>query len=371
MQPPSLAVPTVPRRPSLGIPEIFKIRRTESGIREMDQAMIPDVDEPELEAFAQHLEEKNQDEFERVQHIFRNAIEESHLDLEGQGIALATSGSDGREEKTGRFSPLELMIITPGPRPDVDATIDRLRSLIRPESPAPLHTLVSQTIEVKSLNKSNGLINERVFPNAKKTIPSKPLDAKFLAGNRATFDQYKHAFVEEWVQKEARLRDFHSSFVRKELKHLKDQLEKEGPGINSETGQLIFIPHPESTQEIDQRGPKYGATRFLQYSLTKFIVQHIEPLEPTEGYRLLQSLPRSTVKRVEYLQRTRILPLTEEEVHQFRIVYNNLVMWYAILQDRASRTPAHLVTATVPTETLKKTLSQALALGTKILEAHR
>ena len=361
-------VPQCCRSDSLGIPDLFHMRRTMSGMEEMDRLPLPVFEtEAEEEVFSRRLEEKNDREFAHVQDLLSRAMASQGIHPAEQSIAIATSGSDGRREKTGRFSPFELMVIGTEPSDRFRNAVDRITNLVKTDPV--LRESISPTIEVKEL--SGGLVNTRVFPKETKVIPSKPLDAQFLVGCQTTFEQYKAKFHSEWKEKRVAMRDFQSGFVRKELKNLKDQLESEGPGINSETGELIFITHPASPQEMSQRGPKHGATRFLQYSLTKFIVQHIETLSDGDAYDFIRQLPKSTVHRVLWLSQQRILPFTPKELKDFKKVYNNLLLWYAVLQDRASRSDERVVTAQVPVETLKETLSAAQALGTKLLEGPR
>lgn len=364
--------PSLERRTSLGLAHMFGLKRSPSDIRKMDSSPVPFLATEESQAaFEQRLQEKNEREQAAVRHIFEEQLREQGVDLNARGIAIATCGSDGREEKTGSFSPVELMVIAPAHfPPDLESIVEKIKEIV--QAPTPLRGMISpQNIDVKDLGGKRGLVNTIVLPRATKVIPTRPIDATLLTGSQSTFQRYKQKAVEEWKEGRVRIGDFQRDFVRAELKNLEAQLEGIGPGVSfhSETGELIFIPQPSNPREFSQRGPKYGATRFLQYSLTKFLIHHLGKVSAEEGCQFLNDLPKSTVARVRWLARGGILPLTEEEVRDFRTVYDNLILWYAILQDRASRTPVSPVTAMVPTETLKMTLDKAKALGSKILEA--
>lgn len=362
--------PTLERGSSLGLARVFGLKRTPSNIRTMDQSPVPFLANEEGQAeFEGRLQEKNIHEQALVRRIFEEQLHSHGVDLDAQGIAIATCGSDGREEKTGSFSPVELMVIAPAPfPPDLESTVEKIKMIV--QAPTPLRGMVSpHNIDVKDLGGAHGLVNTIVLPKATKVIPSRAIDATLITGNRATFQQYKRRSIEEWKEGRVRIGDFQRDFVRMELRNLEAQVKGIGPGLNPDTGELVFISQPSNPRECGQRGPKYGATRFLQYSLTKFIMHHLEKVPAEEGYQFLNDLPKSTVARVTWLAQRGLLPFTEEEVRDFRTVYDNLILWYAILQDRASRSRVSQVTAIVPKETLKMTLEKAKTLGSKILEA--
>lgn len=354
------------------------IRRTTSGLRELENAPLPLLrTESKQNSFLQMTLENSDSALQRIKDIALAKLDERHISLDAMGIALVTGGSDGRGEKTGRFSPVDLMILTPeepdeAQQPDLFLTIETVKQIFQETC---LRELIAPDIEIKVIGENaKEPINVRVLSKSKKVMPSLPLDTQLIVGSNDSFALYKKKFADEWYQRKVKLSSFQHEFVRIEQHNLDRQLKGYPLGTDVINGKLTFNPDPHTAQERLIRGPKYGATRFLQYCVTKRIVQHIQELSSQQDvYQFLKDLPRGTIARICFLKERDLLPFNDQDIQLFKETYSTLLFWYSVLQDKAERKPPQEteVSVAVPPTSLQAILQNAQSLGERILEGCR
>jgi hypothetical protein len=189
-------------------------------------------------------------------------------------VAVATTGSDGRYEKSNPLSAVELIAITPDKRqlsPELCFTIEKISQLVQEEG-SPFYP----EIECKQLERDR--IITATF-KVTKVIPTRGLDAHLLVGNPFLFAQYKQQLYEEL--KNQPLAKFKKDFVNDAHKTLQGELcptsAKRALSVEIDSGTLI-------SDGKYKRGPKYGLLRTIQYTIA-----HTESLLPSHPQLSIES----------------------------------------------------------------------------------
>ncbi len=289
-----------------------------------------------------------------VQSIAIQAIEKHLGESWKESVAIVTTGSDGRFEKTGIASPMELIVITN----DASAKSEQIASQIRSIFKENLDKkLFYHKFEWKSITgkQTTGLVSDFVGEKAIKTIPTRPLDAQFLYGNKALYTQYRKTLVDELLNRDCKLVDFHKKTVKFSLKTLSQDLLDQEPLQDKSLSEKLFNNHGRfmdikqgllNFNGEDCKGPKYGPMHSIQYSVAHAILKPLytadeKALNQSKAKKfdrqayaneMLNTLPPETAGRIDWLQKKDIIKLTPQESVSLQTCYKTLLLWYAHLQ---------------------------------------
>ncbi len=110
---------------------------------------------------------------------------------ESENVAVLYTGSDGRQEKIGRHSPIELIIVI---KDDNDDTKDLIHKIS--EIACKNIEQFDPIIEVKKLGEDNLLMYEEAGKKPR-AFPSRALDSKFLIGSKKITGIFKKTFFDQ------------------------------------------------------------------------------------------------------------------------------------------------------------------------------
>jgi hypothetical protein len=281
-----------------------------------------------------------------------------------KSFAIALTGSDGRLERTGNPRNVELIVIT-----EEDDDSARYKVVA-----AKIHTLVIERekmsesidlfhpdIEEKNLGKDS--VSQYTPPkDAKKIvpIPTRALDAQFIAGDQETFRRYKLKLRQELSANTKICRDFKKDFLKPSKKNLSNELEEKGTsGVSLTTGQL-------TSDGAYARGPKYGMMRSIQYAVADAILRNSAHFSDEE----FLSIPPTILERIDFLEQKNLIPLNPSECEELKRCYTQSLFWYAKLENaskiQGAPSKEHLVNIAVDKALLRNTLERTQQLVEKL-----
>ncbi len=304
---------------------------------------------------------------ERAQKVLQTAQQyffQKYPEISKKGpIVIVMTGSDARKEKDLDASPVEVIAITSESSNDSEGILEKLKNDF---SKKDLPQFFYPDIEIKKLfdKKATGLISEHVGQKKVTVIPTRALDAVYVAGNPAIVTAYKTELVREIVTKSVKLNIFSKDFVLYSRRTLKNDLESKSTGkashhfIDCKNGCMFM-------NGVDAKGVKYGALRFLQYSLAYAFFKHLENLEVSKAQELVVQIPQDTYSRIAWIKDKNICKLDNKEVQDFQTTYIQLLSWYLTSQQRLKKIGEMVEVKVIP-EALQATLETALTLGENV-----
>jgi len=248
-------------------------------------------------------------------------------------IAIATTGSDSRFEKAGLDSPLELIIISPTRESLPEETKNKVLSLLT-------NPLIFPDIEYVFLD------TDRVgmFGN-KKVIPTRALDAYFLAGNRDTFQAYKKQLFSEIQEKTIKLALFRKEFIRPALKAIEKTMSNSGGYIELQSGTVQYA-------QKGGRGIKHDLLRTVQYPLALALCYAVQQNKCSSEQFL--SFPQTIQRRISWLRERGHISLTDEKTRALFSAYTQATIWYAQLNTLSQQKDGEPVKLSFPQESLQQ-----------------
>lgn len=300
-------------------------------------------------------------------------------ELQELGVAIATTGSDARLEKTGIASPIELIFITSALTEKQQELIKKIEGIVKGSEFA---QLFYPAVEVKDLSATGqfGYMSEYVGLKKRKIIPTRALDAVRLVGCKDVFAQYKTQFVQEIVGTQVKLPKFKREsvdYAKRALKHdlLLDVNTQQQEITTTTTAPLPSIkPLPQSLDlptgslffnNNDVKGHKFGAMRYLQYGVALVTLRALKS-KNIKAEDLVKTFPQGVCERIGWLVSRKIMKLTEEQACSLKMAYKASLVWYSQLQAAANGN--NKVVVKVEPEKLRSTLTTVLELGKKMLK---
>ncbi|MGK5595372.1 MAG: hypothetical protein ACSNEK_08450 [Parachlamydiaceae bacterium] len=235
-----------------------------------------------------------------------------------KGYVILVTGSDGRYEKMNNASPIELIVVTKGVNQPI---IDKIKEI--PQKVP----MFSRVIDLKDIHDPDDklLCFNRCQDSHQKDFrpfPSRALDASFLFGQQKLYGQYKISFFEELCSSKATkdLRKFRASARSSSLTLLKNNLAGKAGHFDPNTGELFY--------DGDRiKGPKYPLLRVVQYSLVDHVCKLINKGKINQ--KDFSELPKSTLERIDWLRKKKLLVLSKESGRQVKQVYSLSLLWYS------------------------------------------
>lgn len=268
-------------------------------------------------------------------------FEKTMSPLSDLSFCIATTGSDSRNEKYSRLSPMELMFI-------VDESDDSLCFSPVSLSDAPMqpsehvkkissaaanmfHTfpgIFANTLQIQGIN-SNPLSFHSFSANGAAshfTIPNRAVDATYLYGDKKLMTTYQKQTFHYLKSFNATQRlKFNRKFLQDALKALTACIKKtEKRPVDLEKGQLHY-----DGNRI--KSTKYPFLRPVQYKLTQYIIQGIKGGKLTE--ETLPQMPKETANRIIWLQSINVLSYSKEKAEKISQVYSKALEWHLSSQD--------------------------------------
>lgn len=311
--------------------------------------------------FTQKLNSLSQEACANATSLLNHRIPE--LNSPSTQVAVATTGSDGRFEKSNPLSPIELITITANTTSlpaEVLFTLEKIAQLAQEEDSPFLNE-----VEPKQLQKDRAI--SAMF-GVRKIIPTRALDARMLAGNPLLFYQYKQQLYDEL--KSESLAKFKREFVEDSLRTLRAELSpapsKRPLSVQVDSGTLI-------SDGKYRRGPKSGLLRTIQYTVALLIINAVR--ETDLSFDEFLQIPLSVIDRIEWLKTRNLLHLNPEECLQLQNNYLEGIRWYTHLEMQSIRqgnvcpeTPTKL---DISPPLLHKTLQGTHKLACKVLGKRR
>lgn len=244
-----------------------------------------------------------------------------------KGIVITTTGSDGRSEKSP-FSNIELQVIyAPGV---ISLNLeDKLRSISSSST-----DIFDSSVEIKQLNKDSTI---QYGENPRNAFPTRMLDAKYLLGDKTTFDLILPTLYHELqtVEGKEKLKRFKER--KREVKqNLNRVLRQNSSSINLETGELSYVP-----EDISIRSTKHAQLRGVQYSLAYAICAAIANNELQQD--AIIDFPKSTALRLNVLKSQDMIN-PSIDIDKVINAYNNCLYWYHLSEEMSLRENKSIIT---------------------------
>ncbi|MCB1148919.1 MAG: hypothetical protein KDK48_02035 [Chlamydiia bacterium] len=250
-----------------------------------------------------------------------------------QDIAVGYTGSDARGEKLSKLSPIELVVFT---RDKEHPLIGRIHETARNYP-----RLFFRELEIKA-PEDNLLQFTNTDPNFPQNVPfpSRVLDARFLGGCNALWQETKGAFLNQVSTGTATINKWKSSALGRAVKALKET--KEGStahGVNLQAGLLTF-------DDDKIKGVKYPLLRTLQYKVDLLCLR---ALKEGKGEGVL---PLSIAERIDWLAKSKIHTHGGMDWAKLKKAYVTLLLMYGASQEQYAHKKAD--TISVDTESLNE-----------------
>lgn len=280
-------------------------------------------------SWKEHSEEDFQNSLKKrnEEHTIFRAKAVLHQFLENvdhRGISIACTGSDGRNEKlNSSSSALELILVA-----RVDANSETIRKT--KEFVASHKGLFYEKLEVKVLSKDCLCCFDRNWGEKEqkdyRPFPTRALDANHLVGDEAIFREYQTKFYCELKESKSQklLSKFRSSSVKPTLQLMKRSAEKKAVSdIDIAKGALIY-----DGNRI--KATKYALLRPVQYKIAEHIWKLIREDKISE--ELFQTAPSSTIDRIGWLAKNRLISASQEQLSSIKKAYTAALIWSGIAQ---------------------------------------
>lgn len=358
------------------IPPLFK--RTLSGEEARRKSPLPLLNQGQQTEFQAIVEKNGMSHWSEAKKLLDEELHNAGVVL-GPDVAIAINGSQGRNEHglplQRSFSPFEAIVLlkrrahlSPSPlslqapeKSHCESIAEKICRVIQ-VSPK-LQGIFNPFVEIKDVD-SQHKVSTLSLGQKIAVIPTRVFDMKVFTGDIAVLRDVEEQLRVELSYKEVSLGDFNRDFVAHERRVLTKQLTgAPESGVHLAAGILKF-----NAATRNERGPKLGGLRYLQYSVAFLISQHLSRIPPGTDSAFLQDLPKSIIERVQFLRTRGILAFDEAEFIEFRELYTNLLFWYSVMQVRAIESPDHSSIANVDPIVLRRTLQRALDLGSKIVD---
>lgn len=250
--------------------------------------------------------------------------------LVDSNIAIALTGSDGRFEKVGFNSPLELIVIVGKIEDTTNSSIVKITEHIKK-----FPHIFEPEIEVKCL-KQNSLIcfNLDPSPHASKRdlpFPTRALDALYIAGSKELYEEYQKFFFHQVFDKQNaklinRFRTHQIKSVRSNLNKITTESDKDCSkyGVDSK----------ESTLKYDGeriKATKHTLLRIVQYTVAYQIFKNIQLGKMS--FDQYKQIPRNLTGRISWMQSNKFLDLSLSQVKEISDAYNTSLIWFACAQE--------------------------------------
>ncbi len=249
------------------------------------------------------------------------------LDIEKSGIAFATTGSDGRKEKSPN-SKVELQVVfssSQGAVVDMAALKSKLETAINTRK-----DLFVPGIDLIDLAKDNVLL----YQNKHNLVfPTRVFDSVFIGGSKSVFLDFKKASVDkmQWLFQKKHIKPFNEQFgmACQVLKSEGVQNYRGSDVIHykmDESGVHLFY----SPEGVRQGSAKYGHLRSVQY----FVALKMCTLFSQAPSRFaLESMPTNIPERLHFLRLNGVLRLGEKECDQIGAAYKAAVRFYHLSEE--------------------------------------
>lgn len=364
------------------IPPVLK--KTVSAAAQRDVAQLSKLSPAQQLQFQNTITRNGEQSKQNAHQALDAALRGAGIDITDESdIALALTGSDGRGENPllsdRSLSPMELVVCTrnrtPSPPPELQeqqkATIEKIREVVQ-KTPS-LQAIFHPFVETKDIG---GIVGKVCISDHPSVVPTRVIDLLPFLGNREVVRAIEGKLIDELKRGLAPIGKFNDDFVKHERTILENQLR----GMNTagvhltivESAEGLTFPSPGiltyNAADQNQRGPKHGGMRYMQFSVAYFISKKITKMSPEVALDFISKLPKNLPARVECLKNKRILTFSDAETRSFRDTYINLIFWYTTLQSRAHRTESHSSTCLIDGNVLHETLLNAYQLSNAICD---
>ncbi len=254
--------------------------------------------------YASILNKYNTSTYKAAKEILNERL--SEIDLNNSSIA--TTGSDGRFEKSTFFSPIELILIQERENQELQNVLE---DLIVEYSDFFYHKL-----EIKNLNKDDMVYYSG---DRKKTYPTRIIDALQITGSKDLFLSYKSSLINELSGRDGKHKMKSFSDKRREPKRiLNSEYSYEERHFDKDGGRLFF-------DNIRVKSTKYGHLRSVQYKIGLEICKKIRRDESTS---VIRELPKLTTERLNYFFYSKMSTLSMWETEDIIHAYDIALYWY-------------------------------------------
>lgn len=237
-----------------------------------------------------------------------------------KNFCITITGSDARYEKESKHSPVELIIVCEG---EIDLpSYQNIQNFILSHP-----NIFDARIEVKNLENPHA---STTYSQGKKPkiIPSRALDAIFVAGNPQIFALYKkHLATSLRSLKNKDFKKFSRDFLSDAKRKLLQTLQgKEKKYCDFTKGVLFY------NKNLHIMTTKYILLRVVQYTIAQQISQKIRSGSWENPEELLTALPNGTVDRLIFLKERELISLKEGKLQEIAWAYNFALMLHNITQ---------------------------------------
>lgn len=271
-------------------------------------------------SFQARLSNYNEEVVKLIQNIFHRELP----DLEkSTTLCLLMTGSDGRHEKLSlSFSPMELIVVVKDKDDLTDPLLKKIQIVVFKHS-----HLFDTDIEIKYLGKES-LICYKSTPKREnenpefRPIPTRALDAKFLAGSVSAMSDYRKQFFEELASSSSKelLKKFWKHTVKATLRVFKTTLEqKDQSHIDIQAG-LLNYDHNKI------KATKFTLLRAVQYQIGYAICTQVNAGVIKE--KDFSQLPNTTLKRIDWLAQKKLLEMRQGETKELKKAYVASLVWF-------------------------------------------
>lgn len=254
---------------------------------------------------------------------------------------IATTGSDARNEKYSRLSPMEVMFIVDDSEESLSFSPIALSSA--PAQPSENIRKINGVV-VNMFSKYPGVFDGRVQVQGIKSnplsfhslsisgsqahyvIPNRAVDATYLYGDKKLMETYQNQTLISLKSFNSTQRlKFNRKFLQESLNVLTACIKKtEKKPVDLEKGQLHY-----DGNRI--KSTKYPFLRPVQYKLTEYIIKGVKDGKLTG--ETLPKMPKEIANRIIWLQATAVLPLSTETAQKISQAYNKALEWHLRSQD--------------------------------------
>lgn len=247
---------------------------------------------------------------EATNHLQRLITEDE--ELANLPLCIATTGSDARDENNDRIiplSPVELIFITN----TTDELVQKIEAIARRIATG--NKIFFPTPEIKRL--SENPLSYTLY----RTIPTRAIDAKFLAGNQDVFNTFRSNTAQALSDCKSKHRKrFEKVFLEDATKCFYDCLKGTKKNeVNIEAGILAY--------DNDRvKSTKYPFLRPIQYKVAQLMMEAAK--KTSIASETLKEMPRPIADRVVWLQAKKIIPLTEEQALKVSAAYKKALTWH-------------------------------------------
>lgn len=274
-------------------------------------------------------------------------------------LCIATTGSDGRDEKIFLMSPIELIIIYKK-KEDYTAnktTVKKIEDLIQEH----LDTFYP-SIELKYLDQSNLICysSKKEEEDAKRDVPfpTRALDAKYIMGEVGIFTAYKTHFYDQ-------VQDPKNTH---QIQRFKNNARK--PSVRMIRQQVKDFDLTEGTFYYDGekiKGPKYPLLRSVVFTIAHLVCKLIFTKQiDTE---VMSTFPSNTIERLDWLKDKKWI--SEDDCSNLQKAYGMSLYWFERCQKSYKTQSDQPITLSVQKSELEWVAKTILKFGETIIDFKR